>query len=260
MKGLTTPDNLFARYKKWWIIGAGLLIVLLVAGFVGWSFYAWQDYSKQYVTWHDTLKKNAGDTLGLKATTTDEKAKKLTAMENLRDNTREGNEYCSAHSWLHWQQFIGEVKTRIEHCQQLVADTDGFARDLGAVTDYLRGEVKITAILRDVASGGEADESSWKALADKWSKAHETIGKLSLPKNLQQTQKIASDKAATIHSAWLSLIAASDAKDRQKYEAAVDQIDTTYGGLDQIIQASQKTLQPLADTLANSHKRVFLKA
>lgn len=260
MKELTKSNNTLARYKKWWLLGVAGVVLFFAAGIVGWSFYAWQDYAKQYTAWHDGLRQEAGKTFGLKVTTEEEKVKKLAQLEHLEEMARKGNGYCNAYGWLHWEQFIGDVKTRIEQCRQLVATTDNFSRDLLAVTEFLRGEAKIASVLREIPAAGEADESAWKTIANKWNDVRETLAKLTLPKNMKDTQKIAGEKAASIHSAWLALIAASEAKDRQKYEAAADQIDTVYSGLDQIIQTSQKTLQPLADTLDNSYRRAFLKA
>lgn len=257
MKKLARPSIWKSFPRKWWLIGAATLVVLLVVGFVGWSIYAWNDYKGQYEAWYGTLRSEARTAMDMNASSAAEKTKKLEALKRLQETAEQGNMRCGKYGWIHWQQFIGDIKGRIEGCHSKQQAASVFATDLKAVTGHLQGEVSVGAALAGAATGKETDESLWGQIADKWSKARGNVEKLQLALTMKAAQKAAEEKAAAIEAAWRALIAANAAKDRQKYEAALDQVATAYGSLNGVAEAAQAALRPLASKLETSYKRAF---
>lgn len=258
MKKIARP-SLWHRYpRKWWVISAGALLALLVVGFVGGSLYAWNDYRGQYEAWYGGLRSEARAALDMKANTAAEKTKKLEALNRLQKTAEQGSVRCARYGWIQGQQFVGEVKKSVDGCHAKQQVADVFATDLRAATAHLQGEIAIGKALTGAAASKETDETSWGQIADKWAKARGDVKKLQLASTVKETQKMGEEKAAALEAAWRALIVANAVKDRQKYEVALDQIATAYGGLSDISEAARASLRPLADKLETSYERILL--
>jgi hypothetical protein len=69
MKHICQSNKLLIHNKKWWLIGGAIgLCVFVLAGLVGGSIYAWQQYEKEYVSWHKSLHDSADRAFALPIT------------------------------------------------------------------------------------------------------------------------------------------------------------------------------------------------
>lgn len=258
MKKLASERRWLTISRKWWFIGGGIALLLLIIGAIGWSFYAWNDYRQQYISSHSELRQEATAAFAMKSVSVDEKRKKLAALSQLRQTIDEMKGQCDSYSIIHWQQFIGETKAWLEDCRTRSKATEAFGRDLKAVTDHIASEELIKSVLVKAAvTDKEVGEAAWPSIVEKWAKAHTDIHNLKVALTVQNTQKVIEEKIAALEAGWVALIAANTAKDRQKYDAALDQIETAHGAMVGISDITQKDMQMLIDKLKVSYKRVF---
>lgn len=244
--------------RKWWFVAIVATLLIGIFAYAGWSIYAWSDYKTQYTSRYETLKHDIKMTFEMRNGTSDEKAKKMSALINIQMAAAGVEVYCDAYKGIHWQSFIGEVRTRVDDCHRLMKPAKTFSGDVEPVIAHLKGEEVLGRVL---SKGGmnekELEEATWPAYAEKWTAISVEVQKLMLTSSLKSTQKLAEEKAASIAVAWSALSAATAAKDRPKYEVALDQLQTAYGTLAVVSETSQKELQILVGRLGKSYSRLF---
>jgi hypothetical protein len=258
MKRIRKSKSSIFAHKKVWFIGGGLVLAaLLVGGFVAWSNYAWGDYEKTYTAWHQELGAKNSTAFGLPASNSSEKTKKINALKSVYVVADKGRANCDRYGWIHWQQFIGAVKFKLDGCEEEVKRAQSFVSDLRVVVDHVDAEAKIASTLKKVGVAKEVDEVSLKTTSAQWTKVVSELQTQKLPKSLAATQKLAVEKAKAIEAAWRALATASEAKDRDKYEATLGQLTTAYGELEKVGLQGSASLQPLLDSLQKTYGQAF---
>jgi hypothetical protein len=258
MKRIRQSNKLLIHNKKWWLIGGAIgLSVFALAGLVGGSMYAWQQYEKEYVSWHKSLHDSADRVFALPITSAKQKTDKVTAFRNVYQLARQGEQHCHAYGFLHWQQFIAQVKSKINQCQQIKTNSESFLHDLTRVVDHLDSESQLMAGFSQVKAPAEYNEEAWKTSSAQWDKLVVYLGKQHVSASVEATRKLALQKATAVSDAWRVLIATSESKDKAKYEAAINQLSAAYDGLNEIARTAEASLKPLVDTLQKSYKRTL---
>lgn len=247
----------WVAHKKWWLVGGGSLLgLLLFGGVVVWSVLSWQDYEQKYTSWHSALRVRTDEVLALPAKTTQDRDKKGSSLATLRTTIGEGAGICARYQIIHWQQFIPEVKKRIDHCHEVIEKTDRFGVDMSAALDYLGAEQSLTKILSK-GSATKLEESAWKQQPQIWSEVEKQIMSLEVPDNFKPIRQLAAVKSKAVREAWQALVASNDAKDRAKYEEAGNQLSAAYDAFGEVSDMSEKTFLPLVTALEKSYSRAF---
>jgi hypothetical protein len=249
--------SIFAHKKAWFIGGSVVFAALLVGGFAAWSSYAWGDYEKTYTAWHQELGTKNSAAFGLPASNSSEKTKKINALKSLYAVADKERANCDRYGWIHWQQFIGAVKSKLNGCEEEVKRGQLFVGDLRAVVDYLDAEAKLSTVLKKGSAAKEVNEVDLKTASGRWAGVVTELQAQKLPKSLAATQTLAVEKAKAIEAGWKSLAAASEAKDRDKYEATLGQLTTAYGELEKVGLQGSASLQPLLESLQKTYGQAF---
>lgn len=251
------PKDLWRKYRKWWLIGGGISSgLILVAGFIIWSVVSWQSYERQYVTWHVTLKAKADDALVLPAKTVAEREKKLASLSALRTSAEEGGHNCGSYGLLHWQQFVPLVKQRMDNCRRVTEGVKQFGAALKLNIDYIVSERNMTKIMttnitKKVEEAGVVQQPQY------WSDVLKKLNAQTPSKQFESVIQLAKTKTTTLQQSWQALVAASEVKDRAKYETAIAQLTTTYESMREIADLSEKTFLPLAVATEKSYQQAF---
>ena len=252
-------DHSHSTKKEWVIIGILLSILLVVGGFTLFSCYAWQKYENDYKSWHLDLRGQTERALKLPSKTLADRTEKLTTLQSLRYTAANGVNHCNAYQILHWQQGIDAVRQKLNKCQLLAGPAKQFAIDLQAITDHLASEKTISAILVDVKMGDQIEEAKWSEVTAHWDKIVKQLETQNVATTFVSSKKLAIEKVTLVTKAWRALIDANNAKDRSKYEVAVQDLTASYDGLAEIGGSAEKTLLPLLEKLRKSHEQSFVK-
>jgi len=245
------------RYKKWWIIGGSVFAGLLIlGGIIAWNILSWADYEQKYTSWHSQLRTKTDVALALPAKTPSDREKKRSSLGALGGIINEGKSHCDRYKIIHWQQFIPQVKERIDACNQIRERSGRFAIDMNIVVGYLDAEQGITRVLaKGIAT--KLDEGVMKQQPQVWLGIEKEVGVLDIPERFVPVRQLAVVKAAAVREAWQLLVAANDAKDRAKYEEATDKLAAAYGAFGEITDLSEKTFVPLVASLEKSYQQAF---
>ncbi len=251
------PKDLWRKYRKWWLIGGGIFSgLILVAGFVIWSAVSWQSYERQYVTWHATLKAKADDALTLPAKTVAEREKKQASLSTLQTSAEEGSRNCESYGLLHWQRFVPLVKQRMDNCRRVTGGVKQFGADLKLNVDYIASERSMTKIMTTNVTT-KVEEAGATQQPQYWLDVLKKLNAQKPSKQFEPVIQLAKTKTTTLQQSWQALVAASEAKDRAKYEAAIAQLTATYESMREIADLSEKTFLPLAVATEKSYQQAF---
>ena len=248
--------DIFWGNKKRRLIGA-CGAIMSVSGLVVWSIYAWQDYDQSYKAQYSTFHEQSKQALELPVGTADERSRKLTSLKGVveRDNLT-----CSMYQWLHFERFISAINDKITQCEQGVSRANHLVAGIREMVTFIEEEGKIIGIFSSVAGSGEVDEGAWAGELGKWTKVVSDLEGMPVSVSLNLIKDSALKKAKGVKDGWSGVIAASEAKDRAKYESAVDQLGVAYGAVGEVSQVSQALFKDIVTRVEERSRALLDKA
>lgn len=248
--------DIFWGNKKWWLIGGGGVIVI-ISGLAAWSVYAWQDYDQSYKAQYSTFHEQSKQALELPVGTADERSRKLTSLKGVieRDNLT-----CGMYQWLHFERFITAIDDKIKQCEQGVSRANNLVAGIREMVTFIEEEGKIIEIFSSVAGSGDVDEGAWAGELGRWTKVVSDLEGMSVAASLNPIKDSAIKKAKGVKDGWSGVIVASEAKDRAKYESAVDQLGVAYGAVGEVSQVSQALFKDIVTRVEERSRALLDKA
>ncbi|MDQ5931972.1 MAG: hypothetical protein QG649_57 [Patescibacteria group bacterium] len=250
----TSVRNLTMKRKritrKHLIVGLVSLGLILAGGLYTWSsITVWRNYESRLLTEQKTyasLKDQA-----LKGETP---ASRLQAVQKLDDKLMRRNELCSLHPLYGWQAVVvPAIRDGVQRCKDKVRQLDAIAKPLGILRSYLDTEAKIRSIMTTLAPNEAFTEKNWKekGLA-RIEQAKRALDELRTNEQSGELKRKALSLIATTEKAWQALITANDAKDKNAYLAASDQVVKSYADFSALADASDEILQKQVQAVTNA--------
>lgn len=250
--------NLKRPTKKWWIIGSLVATLLIIAGLVFWDIMAWRAYEQSYVSQYATLKESAEKAMAMQVGDAAARQKKYDALVSVSGELSRSEHACDVPVLLRWQRAIPPLNDLVLACERQQQKHQKFMGDLQKIITYLRAERDTAKILQPTVSG-KLEESALKQQPQLWADVRKALEKPSDSREFESTRTKLVEKVAAIQPLWEKLLAASDAKDRAKYEEAVGALAGAYQALSELMTSTNETFAPMAVQLLKSYTEAFDK-
>lgn len=256
---LSRLRSLRSKKLNWFFITIALFILILGI-YVLWSRQAWTQLTPHYTQWHQGLQAEVSSAAVLPATTAKEQdavMAKLMGVSSKIDTDQ--RTVCTVHNLVQWQRkVISTFNDTYSACQKMVAATVDFQKQLTVVIAYHKNDQTLAGIIAAVPQAGELAEDTWEAQMIAWGDAAMTIEKMTATDSFKPTQQLAVEHATAIKAAWQDVIAAHQAKDKQKYLAAQGSLATAIDALNEVSLGSQQASMTLSGKLEKATQKAFI--
>ncbi len=255
--------HIFIRgHKRILIISlSSVTTILLIVGFILYSYFGWNGYSDAYKKHFINAKINIDSAIAKnsKKTPTDmaSKVNQISAVQAKLNG--EIGSYCTLNPLIGWQGFISQLSEKAKACEYQSAKLGKLLNDIGKITEYLKSEQKLASIINvaNEMTGKNNQSDKWKLIEAFWALSASDVGKLSNTSEFKPIKTLAVSKLTAVATAWKSLSAASEAKNRQQFEDSVTNLGKTYTLLKSITDSSNVEVKKLVGNLNNSYAAVF---
>ncbi|MDB5187242.1 MAG: hypothetical protein JWM07_714 [Candidatus Saccharibacteria bacterium] len=169
----------------------------------------------------------------------------------------EGDQHavCGVHSLIQWQQnIIPTFKNTRADCQKIVASVVDFQKQLAKIIAYDNDDQALAGILSTVPQMSEVAEDAMEARMTAWDNTAKNIEKMKVSDAFKLTQQTASKHSMAIKIAWADIIAAHQAKDKQKYLAAQNSLAAAIDDFNEVSNTSQQSVAVLAGDLEKAFR------
>jgi hypothetical protein len=240
-------------------MGNILLCILVIGTYILWSKQVWGQYTPTYVQWHQAIQANVSTAVALPATNAKEQDVVFAQFKDImRQIDAKQSTLCTINPLIHWQQqVINSLKDMETTCQQKVAAIVMFKSQLKKVIDYNNDDQNLARILTAIPKADELADDTWVKQVEVWDGAVKATEKLAISDNFKATRQLAVEQMTAIKTAWQEVIAAHQAKDKQKYITAQATLATAIDGLDEIAVASEKATIALSNDLGKAANSAF---
>lgn len=240
------------------IIG-GVLGVLLIGGYIVWSQHTWAQVTPASIQWHQGVRDDLNKIIALPTTNVKEQdvvATKLTMLSSRID--MEQQTVCVVIPVMQWQQKIISAFNDIRMtCEKKVASTVAFQKQLVRVIAYNKDDQALTKIIASVPQAGELADDTWEKQVIAWGDAIKATEKLVITNDFKPTQQLALKQMNAVKVAWQEVIAAHQAKDKQKYLAVQTVLASAIDGFDDVAVTSQQTFAKLSSGLEKASQPIL---
>jgi len=225
--------NLVYHRRRTWIIGAGIVAVLLLVAYTGYSLSSWRTLDKQTSDWQQSTRRLL-DTMGsAKAGTA---AEKTASIERLRAVTTEIEKsrarLCDVPGLISWQTAAESAKRTLRDCQKVARSGELLKLSLEKLGKYLESEAAVARILESPGLLTDtADEKTWEATSNEWNGAAIAIKALKVDMVFKVTQAAALSAVNELDSAWQELLVAHKAQNKTQFTSAKGRVEKAYAGL-----------------------------
>lgn len=248
------------RLKKRHIVIGGVLLLILVLGtYTLWSKQVWGQYKPSYMQWHQTVQASVGDAVALPVTNAKEQDIVFAKFKDvMRQIDAKQSTICTINPLIHWQQqIINSLKDAEVVCRQKATTVVAFKSQLKKVIDYNDDDQNLAKILVAIPKADELANDTWAKQAEAWDGAVKATEKLAISDDFKATRQLAVKQMTAMKMAWQEVIAAHQAKDKQKYVTAQATLATAIDGLDEITVASEKATVALSNDLEKATNSAF---
>ena len=245
--------------KKTRIIIGGIVLALIVGGYMLWSKHAWAQYAASSTQWHQGIESDIKTLTELPvASSKDEDALLVRIKQVTQRIASDQDSVCEVNPLVKWQrQFIKGYSSAISACQKMSANITLFQKQLNVAADYMKDDQALAKIITTINPPGELAEDTWEKQATAWGEAVKAVTDLSVSQAFKPTQQRAVEKMTAVKIAWQELIAAHQLKDKAKYVDAQNKLGTTYDGLNDVSTDSKKNLTGITDSLSAAYTESF---
>jgi hypothetical protein len=242
------------------IIAAVILVVLLIGVYIFWSMNTWGSYKSSYEDWQKDFHTRVDRAITLPVATQPERASKMTALQDISNTVGAGKQsLCTVSPVIEWQHVVGSLKEQEVACQEIIKNADELNGKLRAVTQFLKNEQVLAAILTTAAKDteGKTTEASWAGQLTAWKTASEVVAGMASEVSFTPVKAAALEKIQSIESAWQELLTAHQAKDKSKYIEAQVRLGEAYNALPSVQTVGATQLAGLTSLLETEYREVF---
>lgn len=257
MRHLHKKSDVF-RSKKFWFISGVTIVALLICVYLWLSFHVWAQLDEKANSSYSVIGQKATAILAMSTKTTEDKIKKRTALVDLSTTIKQAKDDCKVEPLYSWQQIISVNNDKMLSCKQLFDNPEKFANSLDEVTAHMKNAEQVAGIISKAAKAQDSvPEDEWAATQKQWADAEKSLSEMKIEKSFSKTKKLAVDKVHAIQIAWQKIIVANQAQDRAQYEQATQSLTTAYGGVKDIADSSNESLEPLIENLDKAYRNAF---
>lgn len=245
-------QHLRRLHKKSLLIIGVSVILIGVIGYVAWSKQVWDGYQSHYTQWQQAIGASTQEASALPVATPAERA---TVVDRLAAITKHiqatSTDACEVSPFAQWQEtLIAALKAKRATCQAMTKKLAEFRGSLVKTVEYAKADAALSTVLTFVPQSDElSDDAAISAQLAAWTKAADTVSKLTVSTEFKPIQQLALKQMTDVKAAWQEVIAANQAKDKKRYLAAQDKLAATLDGLDEISLTSQKAAATLTSKL-----------
>jgi hypothetical protein len=260
MKKLSRPSFRFLRHhKKAVIITLCGLILIAVATYGFWSRQQWTQYQPVYTSQYETVKTSLNK-LTTVAIATD-KDKEL-ALRQLRTTSQSIDKthatLCDISPFVVWQEsVIISLKKQREQCYEQQSKLADLSQQVKRTVRFIEDDNVTAKLLQGLPQVDEVADTAWQGQVATWQAKSQEIAKQTVGQDFKPAQQLAVQKTAAVAAAWQAVVAAHDAKDKQKYVASQADLAVAYDGLDEIAVKTAQVIELLAKAVDKEYQTAF---
>lgn len=234
-------------HKKLAIITSTCVVVFIGVAVYGWlSVTSWSFVESQSVVARQEITASLKQAVALPVSSSDERAKKVTAFQGIEEQIDSYQNMCQISPLVQRQSAISSLRAKQDICQSTLKQLDTTRVSLSAVTDFLHDEQAVALLVATAGSlPGELNEGSWQDVAVKWHVLAEKLSALKVSAHFEPVHKRLITESAHMNASWQEVLAAHAAKDRARYEKAIDELSKSYGSFKDVTQLTTDTIMPL---------------
>lgn len=250
-------QNLNRNKRQWWIYGGIVAAVIIIGIYIGCSVMAWSAFDRKTTETVSIIHEKTDKAFKQKVTDAKNRQEKIQAIEAVYASVLE-QKPCEIGAIYRWQQaVIGSLKASTEKCEVQLKKLHGFSNSVNNMMAYLKNERQLAGILSEVTTASALADAEWGTALQKWTDAEKKVTQLSSVDSFTASKQLAVQRISSVKAAWQEVIAASQAKDRKRYEAATVSLGQTYAALVDIKGASEAGLLLLIDKVNSSYRQAF---
>jgi hypothetical protein len=247
------------QHKRLMVVVFSVLVVVAGFTYVVWSKQQWDQYQPAYTTQQASIKTSI-DKLAAASAVTD--AEKKSIRESLQETSRLVGKtqatMCQVNPLMAWQEsLVASLRKEREQCQQQAAKLGDFSIQLQKSVAFLQNDAAITKLFSGVAQPDEVADTAWGTQVTAWQATGAAIEKLTVSQDFKPVKQLAIQKVAAVATAWQGVVAAHEAKDKQKYLAAQAELSKAYDGLDEVAVKVTEDISTLASDTQESYQAAF---
>lgn len=252
------PRRHFKIKRQAIIISGSVIVVGIIGGYIFWSNSTWAGYHTAYSQWKDETKGEVDAALGLPATTSSEREKKLQALKVASEAIASSDRsLCNINGMVSWQQSVSATyKKWLQECASTRDSLGSLNQALASVAGYMESEHRLASILSSAleATKSKVTEGTFSGVLTKWKAAMTDVKALKASAEFAPVKTEAQRAVGGVESAWQALITAHAAKDETKYQAALRSLTAAYSTIANIQQVSSKQFTQLSGALVSAYK------
>lgn len=227
------------------------VFLLAIAGYIFWSKQAWAQLTPASTQWHQGVKADVDQVVTLPAANEAERdalTRRLLGISQKID--RDEDTICSVNRMAQWQrQVVPSLKDTQRACEDRLGRTTELRKEIDDVLAYVKDEQALAKLISTAPQAGELADGSWEKQMVGWESTAKAAEKMTVSDSFRPTQQVAVKRLASVKVAWQEVIAAHQAKDKQKYLAAQNALASAIDSLNEVATVSQQTFTRLAGEL-----------
>lgn len=217
----------------------------------------WNNYQTHFTGLQNDSQSKIKNALGLKVETSEERTKKLDALQAARDLLpTDKDAMCQVNPAVDWQNFVGNLREQKEKCNEAKAELVSIRGALDKVVEYLKSEHALAKALGTIPAGGEVVEGDWAKQRDGYKTVLKTVTDLSANGDFVSVKQTAVEKLTTVVAAWEEVLAAHGAKDKARYTKAAAALAASYDGIAAVGKTSSDHLQTLIKSFEENYAKL----
>ena len=238
-----------------------VLLVLIVAGLFFLSQKAWDDYTIKNDKYFENSKADIDSAMSQipiesKLSLSDKLSIIVQVQSKLKADV---DKFCDVNMMIKWQSFVEQYSDKIDKCASKKGDLNEYLLKLSVITDYLANEQELSKIISTAneATNQNNQIDKWGLVEPFWRQASSDTSKLADIEQFGEVKTLAIQKINNIGDAWLQLVNANNAKDRQKFQESQTNLTNTYASIVEIGNNSKLQVEKMTADLAINHEEVF---
>ncbi len=237
------------RHKRTVLLAAGV-IVLLIAVFIVYHFYAWNRYVDDTQAEYDQTRVTANELLDQDEPTLDTLRQLETTLQNQADTHCEDAPLLSS-----WRAAVDQSARQVmDDCEAAADSLETAAQAATELRHRIEAEQHITQIVNDANQQlKKAKAGDYAAQKKVWTTARSAITDQSEELDSYQAEADALTEVITnIITRYDGLVAANKAEKRPGFDDATVELRKAYEQLETVAESSRESYAPLANALADA--------
>lgn len=241
-----------SRHKKQLLFGSGLMILLTLSIYSGYSVYQWRQYETTTQKSQENVRKQIQTTLASQDKLTTDK------LGLLRDTIAMQTSTMCTPAWLvAWQAtVVTYVKTQVAHCETSRAKLQAAQKAMDDILVRVQNEKGIGKALSEAKKQlDQTPQGDYAKMQSIWHSARQKISQTPVDTTLKETQQQTVAAIQEIETALGKLIEADKAQKRPEFDTALTEVEKAYGKLAGTQNTSSESFSRLAENLENTIKQ-----